>query len=325
VGSSLAALAAASLLAAGCASTTPPIARLAIDRGPATVELEDVPFFPQRDDQCGPASLATVLASTALAVTPDELVPKVYLPGRRGSLQTELVAAARSYERIPYLLAPSLADAIAQLAAGRPVLVLQNLGLRVWPFWHFAVMVGYDAPTNTVVLRSGATERLVVEAPRFDRFWARAQRWALVVLEPGELPATPDLDRYLSAAAGLEAVGHAEAARLSYEAARAKWPDSGWPWLGLANLSHASGQLERAQTEYLEALKRDPENVAARNNLAQTLEARGCRASARVEIERARELAAGTPLEALVVRTATQIENASVPPSTPDECSYRAR
>jgi tetratricopeptide (TPR) repeat protein len=325
VPSRFAALAAAALLAASCASTTPRIATLVIDRGPATVELEDVPFFPQRDDQCGPAALATVLASTDLAVTPDELAPKVYLPGRRGSLQTELVAATRSYERLPYLLEPSLADAIAQLAAGRPVLVLQNLGLRVWPFWHFSVLVGYDAPANTVVLRSGKTERLVVKAPRFDRFWARAQRWGLVALEPGALPAAPDLDRYLGGAAGLEAVGHDEAARLSYEAARTHWPDSAWPWLGLANLSHASGQLERAQDEYLEALSRDPDNVAARNNLAETLEERGCSERARIEIERARAVAEGTPLAALVAQTAAQIEGAPASVSTRDDCSERAR
>jgi hypothetical protein len=237
------------IIAAGCASTAPRLADLVRDRAPARVELTDVPFFPQRDYQCGPAALATVLAASGRDVTPDEIAPQVYVPERGGSFAIELIAAARSHQRLPYSIAPHLGDAIAQLAAGHPVLILENLGLGRWPLWHFAVLVGYDAQTNSVVLRSGTTERYVVGARRFDRFWQRAERWGLVVLEPGELPATPELTRYMSAAAGLEAVGLADAARASYQRARVEWPDSAWPWVGLANLSHAAGQLESAQQE----------------------------------------------------------------------------
>src|SRR3569623_3188919 len=53
------------------------------------VELAAVPFFPQERYQCGPAALATVLASSGAAVTADELAPQVYLPARQGSLQPE--------------------------------------------------------------------------------------------------------------------------------------------------------------------------------------------------------------------------------------------
>ena len=308
------------LAACGCASTTPRLTELVPERAPARVELTDVPFFPQRDYQCGPAALATVLTASGRAVTPDELVPAVYVPERRGSFAVELVAAARSHQRLPYTIAPALDDAIAQLAAGHPVLILQNVGLRSWPLWHFAVLVGYDAATNQVVLRSGTTEREVIGARRFDRFWKRADRWGMVVLEPGGLPAAPEITRYMSGAAGLEAVGHLDAARASYGRARDQWPDSAWPWLGLANLSHGSGDLERAQSEYVEALARDPSNVAARNNLAETLEARGCVERARVEIERARELAQGTALEARVVETAAHLASVPAPVSAADDC-----
>ncbi len=259
------------------------------------------------------------------ATTPDELTPQVYVPERRGSFAIELIAAVRSHQRLPYSIAPSIDDAITQLAAGHPVLILENLGLGRWPLWHFAVLVGYDAPTNSVVLRSGTTERYVVGARRFDRFWKRADRWGLVVLEPGQLPAAPDLTRYMRAAAGLEAVGQPGAARASYQRASVEWPDSAWPWLGLANLSHAAGELERAQQEYLEALARDPSNVAARNNLAETLEARGCTEQARREIERARELAAGTALEARVLETAAHLAASSRPSSIADDCRAAGR
>ena len=61
------------------------------------LELDSAPFFPQKDYQCGPASLATVMAYSGISVTPDDLVSKVYLPNRGGSLQVEMLAAPRSY------------------------------------------------------------------------------------------------------------------------------------------------------------------------------------------------------------------------------------
>ena len=42
------------------------------------VELSAVPFFPQRDYQCGPAALATVFNYAGLAVDPEALIVEVY-------------------------------------------------------------------------------------------------------------------------------------------------------------------------------------------------------------------------------------------------------
>ena len=86
----------------GCA--TPQVAAL-LARPPATlparVELTGVPFHPQEEYQCGPAALATVLVHAGVATTPDALVPEVYLPARGGSLQAEMLAAARRHGRWP--------------------------------------------------------------------------------------------------------------------------------------------------------------------------------------------------------------------------------
>src|SRR5207237_9306004 len=78
------------LVRSGCASLWPQTAELreALPQGlPEHVELTQVPFFPQDEYQCGPAALATVLASSGVKVTPEELVAQVYIPERKGSLQ----------------------------------------------------------------------------------------------------------------------------------------------------------------------------------------------------------------------------------------------
>jgi tetratricopeptide (TPR) repeat protein len=294
----------------GCTLNPPRFEPAEIAGLPAQAELTQVPFFPQDRYQCGPAALATVLRSAGAASSPDELVAEVYLPGRKGSLQIELIAAARTRDRIAYQLAQELPSLLRQVAAGTPVLVMQNLGLDFIPIWHYAVLVGYDHDAGTLVLRSGTTERRVMGMRRFMSTWNRAQRWALVVLEPGRLPADAQLDRYVAAAAGLEAVGRMAAAEQSYVSARERWPDSVWPRLGLANLSYRRGDRQAAEDGYLAALAIDPRNVVAHNNLAEILSERGCVSQARMHVEQAAELAKGTSLEAAVRATAQHVANA---------------
>ena len=178
---------------------------------PTRVDLEQTPFFPQVEYQCGPSALATVLSASGLPVAPADLVPEVYLPGRRGSLQPELLASARRRDRLPYELPPTSDAIVSQLAAGIPVLVLQKLGAGPWPGWHYAVVIGYDVETQVFLLRSGTERRLEMPAARFLATWDRADRWAIVVLQPGQMPGTPDAGRYVEAAAALEAVGRIDA------------------------------------------------------------------------------------------------------------------
>src|ERR1051325_3239401 len=98
-------------LLTGCASFAPQTTQLRTTLPPKLhdyVELKDVPFFPQTEYQCGPAALATVLNTYGVKVTPEDLVPEVYLPARKGSLQIEMLAAARRHGLVAYQLAPSL-------------------------------------------------------------------------------------------------------------------------------------------------------------------------------------------------------------------------
>ena len=238
----------------GCTLNPPRFAPEETAGLPAQTELTQVPFFPQKQYQCGPAALATVLRNSGAAGSPDELASEVYLPGRKGSLQVELVAAARMRDRMAYEVAKDLPSLMREVAAGSPVLVMQNLGVQPIPIWHYAVVVGYDLDAGTLVLRSGTTERRVMGMRRFMSTWNRAQRWGLVVMEPGQLPAGAQLDRYVAAAAGLEAVGRLEAADQAYARAHQQWPESAWPQLGLANVSYRRGDRQAAEGGYLATL-----------------------------------------------------------------------
>ncbi|MEY4642611.1 MAG: hypothetical protein RLZZ227_2605, partial [Pseudomonadota bacterium] len=186
----IATLLALALLLGGCA--TPPQSASLLKQTAAEfaepVSLSGIPFFPQERFQCGPAALATVLGASRVAVTPEQLAPLVYVPEREGSFQVELVAAARSFERLAYTLKPDLSALLAEVRNGRPVLVLQNLGLARYPKWHYAVVKGFDLERRKLLLNSGELEDYSVSLDTFERTWARADHWALVVVEPGQLP-----------------------------------------------------------------------------------------------------------------------------------------
>ena len=117
---------------AACASRAP---RLDTVVNEPVGELTAVPFFPQTELHCGPAALATVLASSGVAVTPDELAPRLFIPERGGTLQAELIAESRRHERIAVRLPTTMQGIANALADGHPVLVLQNLRLSRWPAW----------------------------------------------------------------------------------------------------------------------------------------------------------------------------------------------
>jgi tetratricopeptide (TPR) repeat protein len=275
--------------------------------GAARVELADTPFFPQQQYQCGPAALASVLVAAGVATSAEALVPEVYLPARQGSLQAELLGAARRHDRLPYVIDPEPAALIAQLDDGRPVLVLQNFGSARSPAWHYAVVIGYERDAERFILRTGTTRRQQIAAARFLATWRRADSWGLVALRPGELPAGATAARYLEAASGLEAAGRTAVAASSYAAATARWPQQPLGWFGLANVRLAEGRFVDAEAAYREALALDPAQPAARNNFALLLARRGCVDAAQAEISRAHAAAAGTRFAAEVADTEQDI------------------
>jgi tetratricopeptide (TPR) repeat protein len=297
-----------------CATRPPLVASALLPDARQTAELERTPFFPQARYQCGPAALATVLSASGVEVTDEALVPLVYLPGRRGSLQTELIAATRAFDRVPYVLAPTLQAVLAEVAQGRPVLVLQNLGLDSLPAWHFAVVVGFDARRDTLILRSGPQAREIVSARRFEDTWARAQRWAMVVLRPGELPVAAARDRYLEAVAGLEATGRLDAALAAYVAAANLWPDDPVAAFGIANVHYRQGRLDDAAAGYRRVIAIDPANVLARNNLAQTLADLGCTRAALDELAAALRMTTEPGVLAILRESEREVRAASRAP-----------
>ncbi len=270
------------LLLSACAGTPQPSRLKAAPPAdiPVSHELTEIAFFPQEKYQCGPAALATMLTAEDINVSDEALVSKVYLPERKGSLQIEMIATARSYGLLPYKLSTELGDVLKEVASGQPVLVFQNLALSWIPQWHYAVVVGYDLNKQYLILRSGTTQRHIVAMDTFERTWQRAKYWAYVIVPPTEVPVTANPVGFTRSASDLMKSGHQQQALQAFKAAGQRWPDEALPQMTLGNVLYAMEDFEGAQAAFNEAVRIEPENAQAWNNLAYVLTARQCRVGA---------------------------------------------
>ncbi len=254
-------------------------------RLPSRKEL-NVPFYPQKSYQCGPAALAMIFAYDGLSVSSSDLARQVYLPAREGSLQVEMLAAARRAGLLPYVLGGDPDAMLEELAAGHPVIVLQNLRFGVFPEWHYAVVTGYDLAKREILLHSGADRRLAMKLSDFDRSWARSGRWAFVALPPTQLPASADESGFVEATTELEPVSP-DSARIAYRTALSKWPDDLIARIGLGNAAYGRRDYAEAEAEYRRAVADHPDSGDAWNNLAQVLYDRGHASEALSAVNRA--------------------------------------
>lgn len=281
---------ACALLLGGCSMMLPQTTALENNRPqrlPDRVKLDEVPFVAQEDNFCGPAALKMVLAGAQADASLDELKRAVFLPGRQGSLQAEMLAAPRRHGLVGYKLAPKLEDVLREVAAGTPVIVLQDYG--VWPVsaWHYAVVIGYDYPMHRVILHTGVKPAMDMPFAVLEYLWKKSDYWAMVAVPPQRVPATAVEGDYVDAVAAVEKAGDLRAARTAYEASLKRWPDDVKAAIGLSNANYELGDLKQAEAALRAALERHPDSPLLLNNLAQTLSDLNRNAEALTVIDRA--------------------------------------
>lgn len=289
---SVALLALTALALGACAA--PQTSALSASPGalPLRAVAGNVPFFPQEENYCGPAALATVVTWTGIPVDPVQIGERVYTPDRKGTLQSDILAAARREGRLAVPVR-SLRDVMTEIAAGHPVLVLQNLSLDWFPQWHYAVAVAYDLESREITLRSGRNPERMTRIDTFEHTWRRGDYWALVVLRPDDLPASAEVIDVERAAAALERVGRTEEAATAYSTILGRWPNSYAALMGLGNVLYGGGDLAAAEAAFRQAIAAHPKRAEAWNNLAYVLAAKGQRSEAVAAAETAIELSPG--------------------------------
>lgn len=295
------------LLTAACSTSQVKALRTAIpDNLAPHTELKEVAYFAQDENQCGPAALAMVFQHANLNIEPAQLRDSLYLPEKQGSLQVEMLATTRRQGLVAYVLQPQLKDVLAEVSAGNPVVVLQNLALDWYPLWHYAVVIGYDLKREEIILRSGSNRRLVMPFSTFENTWARSKYWAMLALPPSQLPHTAQAEKLVQSLAALAHSSPTTDLWPAYTAALSRWPEHLLTLIAAGNYQYAQNNLPKAEQMFLNATKFHPTSVAAFNNLAQVQSDLGKFDIALQTMQRALEL--GGPLQDVVRKTQAEIK-----------------
>lgn len=166
------------LLFRGCAGGLPPGGSGSSANGEGFV-LEGVPFLPQEENSCGPSSLAMVLRYYGERSETAEIVRETRTGGLRGTLITDLAAAARDRGFSAEIVTLDLPGLRATIRSGVPVILLVDLGRWVFSRPHYLVAYGFTG--EAVVVHSGGDRGKIVPLAEIERQWEKMNRMALIV------------------------------------------------------------------------------------------------------------------------------------------------
>ena len=174
------------LTVAGCATAEPPLAEQLQASMPANLlYVNRVPFYPQTQYQCGPASLAAVLNYWGRDVTPDRIVKEIYRPPMKGILNADLWQYAKSQNLRATIEHGSWEFLERHVSLNRPVIAFVNFGLQQVPMGHFLVVVGLDPNDKSVITYSGLNKDERIPYEGFKAAWEKTDYWSLLI-EPNE-------------------------------------------------------------------------------------------------------------------------------------------
>ena len=136
-----------------------------------------VPFYPQEDYQCGPASLAGVMNYWGAGATPEGIAKDIYSGSARGTLNLDMLLypQRKGFKAAQY--AGGWDDLREKIDAGYPLVVLVDYGFWVYQVNHFMVITGYDG--GHVIANSGRTAQIPIDRDSFLKSWKRTNYWTL--------------------------------------------------------------------------------------------------------------------------------------------------
>jgi len=142
-----------------------------------TVLIQKVPFFPQKDYQCGPDALAGVLNFWKVEETPSDIAKDIFSPSAQGTLTIDMIFYAQKKGLDALQYSGDIEDLKLKISLGYPLIVLVDYGFWVYRADHFMVVLGYN--DDGVIANSGKSEKIFIKTDAFLNLWKKTNFWTL--------------------------------------------------------------------------------------------------------------------------------------------------
>jgi predicted double-glycine peptidase len=144
--------------------------------------IRDVPFYPQEDYQCGPASMASVMNYWNVHADPDEIGKQIFSKSARGALTIDMMLYAKSKGFDAEQSKGSMEELKNSVDSGYPIIVLVDYGISVIQINHFMVVTGYN--DDGVIVHSGEFPNRFISWQDFLPAWKKTDYWSLLIKKP---------------------------------------------------------------------------------------------------------------------------------------------
>lgn len=141
--------------------------------------IENIPFYPQQEYQCGPASLAGVMNYQMHEITPEKIADEIFSKSAKGTLGLDMVIYAKNKGLKAMQYTGSMNDLKANINSGYPLIVLVDYGFLFYQQNHFMVIIGYN--DYGVIVNSDAAEHQFIGAESFVKTWEKTNYWTLLI------------------------------------------------------------------------------------------------------------------------------------------------
>jgi ABC-type bacteriocin/lantibiotic exporter with double-glycine peptidase domain len=143
--------------------------------------IEGVPFVKQKDNFCGPASLASVMEYYGDDITQGDIAANVYTPKLQGALISDMENYARDNGFRAETMNGSINELEELIDEGVPVILLVDRGKWVVSVPHYYVVYGYDRDEEVFILHTGDQSGREIKFDKLDSEWEKMNRLMLVI------------------------------------------------------------------------------------------------------------------------------------------------
>lgn len=148
--------------------------------------IDNVPFFPQEEERCGPTVLASVFNYFGYNVSPDDISKSIYSETLDGTLNIDMINYVKHFiEGKGLTFSEDRGDIELikkEVRDGHPVIVFTDLGIWNIRKGHYMLIIGYDDSREGIIVYSGLKRDKFISYDRFMRIWERGGYWILRVI-----------------------------------------------------------------------------------------------------------------------------------------------